>query len=57
VARRGCCSAGFERCDAVEYPKAVRVWRRRDNDPENADLWDALAAEVAVAGGSDGPEL
>jgi hypothetical protein len=36
---------------------AVRVWRRRDDDPDNADLWDALAAEVAVAGGSDGPEL
>lgn len=34
---------------------AVRVWRRRDNDPENADLWDALAAEVTTAGGIDGP--
>ena len=34
---------------------AVRVWRRRDNDPENADLWDALAAEVTAAGGIDGP--
>jgi hypothetical protein len=36
---------------------AVRVWRRRDDDPENADLWTALADEVAAAGGIDGPEL
>lgn len=36
---------------------AVRVWRRRSNDPENADLWAALAAEVAAAGGIDGLEL
>jgi hypothetical protein len=36
---------------------AVRIWRRSDGDPQNADLWVALAAEVAAAGGVDGPEL
>jgi hypothetical protein len=36
---------------------AVRIWRRCDGDPQNADLWVALAAEVAAAGCVDGPEL
>ena len=36
---------------------AVRVWRGRDDDPQNGDRWTALGAEVAAAGGVDGPEL